>query len=146
MRIVGEWLRGDDGFTRPVVPVQVIASDGAARTDWFLIDSGADRSVLSATFFSRLRLPIDTTPAGMGLMGVGGLTSFVLVTAALELTRDDGRPARVRGQFAVFTDPAATDLSVLDRDVLDNFDLILSRRLGEVLLLAPSHYYTVARA
>jgi hypothetical protein len=42
-------------------------------------------------------------------------------------------------------DPAASDLCVLGRDVTDNFDLILSRRRDEVLLLAPAHYYQVLR-
>jgi hypothetical protein len=36
-------------------------------------------------------------------------------------------------------------LSVLGRDVLDNFDVIFSRRRDEVLLLAPNHSYTVSR-
>jgi hypothetical protein len=44
--------------------------------------------------------------------------------------------ARVQGQFAAFTDPAASDLSVLGRDVLDHFDLIVSKRRNDVLILA----------
>ena len=39
--------------------------------------------------------------------------------------------------------PGPLDLSVLGRDVLDNFDLIVSRRRDEVLLLAPAHSYRV---
>jgi hypothetical protein len=35
---------------------------------------------------------------------------------------------------------------ILGRDVLDNFDVILSRRRNEVLLLAPNHHYEVARS
>ena len=61
----------------------------------------------------------------------------MLVATALEFRAADGGAARVRGEFAAFTDPLATDLSVLGRDVLDNFDLILSRRHDEILLLAP---------
>ena len=38
---------------------------------------------------------------------------------------------------------AVTDLSILGRDVLNHFDLILSRRRNEVLLLAPNHHYRV---
>jgi hypothetical protein len=77
------------------------------------------------------------------LSGIGGTIEFVLVTTVIEFIRDSGRVVRVRGEFAGFTDPTATDLSVLGRDVLDNFDLILSRRRDEILLLAPNHQYRV---
>jgi hypothetical protein len=74
------------------------------------------------------------TPPGFALQGIGGVTEYVLVKTVLELTRDDGDAAHVRGELAAFTDPAATDLSILGRDVLNNFDVILSRRCNEVLL------------
>ena len=48
----------------------------------------------------------------------------------------DGKP---------YHDRSATDLSILGRDVLDNFDVLLSRRRGQVLLLAPNHQYQVVR-
>ena len=67
----------------------------------------------------------------------------MLVDTVLEFAIQDGPPARVRGQFAAFTEPTATDLSILGRDVLNHFDLILSRRNNEVLLLAPNHRYRV---
>ena len=50
---------------------------------------------------------------------------------------------RVRGEFAGFTDPTATDLSILGRDVLDHFDVLISRRHNEILLLAPRHRYRI---
>ena len=68
------------------------------------------------------------------------------MTTVMEFIRDDGGPVRVRGEFAGFTDPTATDLSVLGRDVLDNFDLIISRRRNEILLLAPRHQYRIEHA
>lgn len=37
----------------------------------------------------------------------------------------------------------AIDLSILGRDVLNNFDVIISRPRNEVLLLAPRHTYQV---
>ena len=52
-------------------------------------------------------------------------------------------PAHIRGEFAAFTDPTVTDLSILGRDVLNHFDVILSRRRNEVLLFAPNHQYRV---
>jgi hypothetical protein len=35
------------------------------------------------------------------------------------------------------------DMSILGREILDHFDLIVSRRRNEVLLLATNHQYRV---
>ncbi|HKI33658.1 MAG TPA: hypothetical protein VKA46_17520 [Gemmataceae bacterium] len=67
----------------------------------------------------------------------------MLVRTTLTLAADDGSPARIQGDFAAFTDPAATDMSILGRDVLDHFDLIVSRRRNEVMLPAMNHRYQV---
>src|SRR5205823_285700 len=128
MQILGEWLLCDDGITRPTVRAIVFGSSGVFVSDDFLIDSGADRTVLSATLFSRLSLPINQAPADFTLAGIGGASGFVLTSTVIEFARSDGGPARVRGEFAAFTDPKATDLSILGRDIMDNFDVILSRR------------------
>jgi hypothetical protein len=145
MQIVGDWLVCDDGVTRPVLRAQVRGVDGQPTSEHFLVDSGADRTVFGAALLRRLQLPTTPPPPGMGLVGVGGASGFVVVNTMVELTRDDGGPARIQGEFAVFTDLSATDLSVLGRDVLDHFDVILSKRRRQVLLLAPSHQYCVVR-
>jgi hypothetical protein len=146
MRIVGEWLLCDDGVTRPVILARVLAADGTARVDRFLIDSGADRTVFSAALLATLGLPATSGPSELALSGVGGTSPFVLLSTTLEFSADDGTPVRVRGEFAAFTDPAASDLSVLGRDVLNNFDLILSRPRREILILAGNHQYVVSQA
>ena len=87
----------------------------------------------------KLGLPEKPAPAGVVLQGIGGVSGHVLVNSVLEFSRDDGGAAHVRGEFAAFTDPTATDLNILGRDVLNNFDVILSHRRNEVLLLAPNH-------
>ena len=74
----------------------------------------------------------------MSLQGISGTCGFVLVRTVLEFNRDDGRSDHMRGEFAAFTDPNATDLSILGREGLNHFDVILSRRCNEVLLLAPN--------
>jgi len=144
MRVEGEWLRCDDGVIRPTVRTYVEGGDGQVYGDDFLIDSGADRTSFSAAFQRELRLSVGDPPPGAALYGVGGATAFSLVRTTIQFIRDDGRPVIVRGEFAVFTDPTVTDLSILGRDVLDNFDLILSRRRNEILLLAPNHHYYVS--
>jgi hypothetical protein len=123
----------------------VQAADGAFHVEFFLVDGCADRTVLSADSLARLGFPGNPPPSDITLQGIGGVTGYVLVQSVLEFTRDDGGPAHVRGEFAAFTDAAATDLSILGRDVLNNFDVILSYRRNEVLLLAPNHQYRVER-
>jgi hypothetical protein len=110
---------------------------------YFLVDSGADQSVLCAAFAAQLHLPPQHPPSGETLVGVGGASGYVLLDTVLEFVREDGGWARVQGRFAAFTDPQATDMSVLGRDVLNLFDLILSRQRNDVLLLAPNHSYQV---
>jgi hypothetical protein len=143
MRITGEWLRFDDGVTRPIIRARIRDVAGRVLPDRFLVDSGADRTVLSADLLRDLHLSVQRPATGSALLGVGGDVAFVLVSTALEFLRDDGTPVTVRGEYAAFTDPRATDLSILGRDVLDNFDVIISRRRGEVMLLAPNHRYQV---
>lgn len=145
MLIAGEWRACDDEITRPMVRAKVQAADGAFHVEFFLVDSCADRTVLSADSLSKLGFPGTPAPGGTGLQGIGGVSAYLLIKSVLEFTRDDGGPVHVRGEFAAFTDPAATDLSILGRDVLNNFDVILSHRRNEVLLLAPNHEYRVQR-
>jgi hypothetical protein len=145
MRIVGEWLECDDGVTRPIVRANVLNVGGQFIAERFLIDTGADRTVLSGDLLQDLRLSAISPSSSGTLMGVGGITTFALISTAIELTRDDGGPATIRGEFAAFTDLRATDLSILGRDVLDNFAVIVSRRRNESLLLAPNHRYDVVR-
>ena len=143
MLIAGEWQMRDDGMTRPIVRVKVFGVDGRPVADNFLVDSGADRTVFSATLMAQLRLPSRSPQPGLALNGIGGESAFVVVTTVLEFLRDAGGPVRVRGEFAGFIDPTATDLSILGRDVLDHFDVLLSRRRNEIWLLAPRHGYRI---
>jgi hypothetical protein len=143
MLVTGEWKLRDDEVARPTVRANVSGNGGSTVAANFLIDTGADRTVFSAALLERLGLSANNAPPGLSLSGIGGTSEFVLVTTVMEFVRDDGGSVRVRGEFAGFTDPAATDLSVLGRDVLDNFDLIISRRRNEILLLAPRHQYRV---
>jgi hypothetical protein len=124
--------------------MDVLAAGGQPLQRRFLVDCAADRTVFSAALLQDLQLPEQPPPPGLSFQGIGGASAFVIVSTVLELMRDSGGTARVRGQFAAFTDPRATDMSILGRDVLDHFDVIVSRRRNEGLLLAPNHHYTVA--
>ena len=133
----------EDGETRPVIRIGVQAANGQLISVDFLVDIGADRSALDAGLLKQLQLPPQPPPSGMTFEGVGGASPFVVVTTVLELPRDDGATARVKGQFAAFTDPQAIDLCILGRDVLDHFDVIVSRRRNQVVLLAAGHEYAI---
>jgi Aspartyl protease len=130
-------------MTRPAMPVDVLGAGGILFHRRFLVDSCADHTVLSAALLNDLGLPASPPPPALTFQGVGGTSPFVVISTVLEFARDDGGTARVRGQFVAFTDPQATDMSILGRDVLDHFDVIISRRRNEVLLLAPTHHYVV---
>jgi hypothetical protein len=143
MLIRGEWFLRDDMVARPVVRARVDAANGGLFAARFLVDSGADRTVFSNALLTALDLPVNPPPPGYGLVGVGGTGAFVLVATILTFRHDAGGVARFHPEYAAFTDPLATDMSILGRDVLDHFDVILSRRRDEVLLLAPNHQYRV---
>jgi hypothetical protein len=142
MRIIGEWSVRDDGVTRPVVRAKVAADDGTMEPDVFLVDCGADRTVFSARLLWKLGASRASAPDAV-LQGISGECDSVVLKTIVELTRDDGGIVNMRGEFAAFTDPEASDLSILGRDVLNLFDVILSRRRNEVLLLASNHQYRV---
>jgi len=124
-------------------PTRVLAADGPFQVEVFLVDTCADRTVFRAGLLGKLQLRTTEPTGDMRLEGVGGHSPHVLATTTLEFIRDDGGPARVHGQFAAFTDPAATDLSILVRDVLDIFDVIVSKQRQQVLLLAGNHEHRV---
>src|SRR5208337_138562 len=56
MQIAGEWRDCADGTTRPMVRVNAVGADANLHEEFFLLDSGADRTVLSAFFLLRLNL------------------------------------------------------------------------------------------
>ena len=145
MRVTGEWQLRDDGVVRPIMRAKVLGSTGNLTPENFLIDSGADRTVLSAVLLARLQLPPQSAAPGVTLSGIGGTSEFALVTTVIAFMGDDGGLVRIRGEFAGFTDPKATDVSILGRDVLDNFDLIIGRHRNNILLLAPRHRYRIDR-
>jgi hypothetical protein len=143
MVIVGEWWKCDDGETRPIIRASIQGANGQEIAARFLVDTGADRSAFDATLLDRSQLPQQPPPPNYSLEGVGGASPFVIVETVLQLPRDDGGVANVKGQFAAFTDPKAIDLCILGRDVLQHFDVLVSRRRDQVALLTGNHGYTV---
>jgi hypothetical protein len=77
------------------------------------------------------------------LVGVGGAAGCINVATAIRFTRDDGQGVTVRGTFGLFTDIESADLSILGRDVTNNFAVIYDYPNRVVALLAPSHSYEI---
>jgi len=144
MQITGEWSVCDDGITRPTLLAKVQDAAGQFQEERFLIDTGADRTVLSARLLQQLGVPIQASPPSWQLQGVGGAGAFVTLPSVLEFIRDGGSSIHIRGTWAAFTSLTATDFSILGRDILDLFDLIVSRSRQEILLLTGHHRYAVS--
>ena len=65
------------------------------------------------------------------------------VRTELRLTKADGRPIVLRGEYAAFTEVATLDMSVLGRDVTNIFAVIVDHPGRRVALLAPRHGYQI---
>ena len=141
MLVRGRWHTFDDGIVRPVVEASVEMPAGDWKTMRLLLDAGADRTVFDARFLallSALAVP-ESEPQQLG--GIGGKAECLLVQTRLAFARDDGKRVTVQGTFGVFTDLASSDVSVLGRDVTNNFAVIYSYPQRDVLLLATPHSY-----
>jgi hypothetical protein len=141
MQITGEWYLCDDGIERPIIRGAVLASDGLWQPSLFLVDTGADRTVLSADALRSLRCP--HVPAEDRLGGVGGLIRPVLVETVIRLTRENGHRVTFRSQFAAVTELEAFDMSVLGRDITNLFAVIVDRPGDLVCLMGQRHRYTI---
>jgi hypothetical protein len=141
MLMSGVWYLCDDGVVRPVIRSGVQTSDGWWLKAPLLVDTAADRTVLSADVFQALGLAPLT--AAHQLSGVGGAAASVEVVAEIRLTQEDGGKVTFRGRFAAFTDPATLDMSVLGRDLSNLFALIVDRPRDMVCLLGQRHQYKI---
>jgi hypothetical protein len=121
-------------------------ADGLWVEVTFLLDAGADRTVFSARFLYLLKPLAMSESAQSHLAGVGGTVASITIETAIGFVRDDGRPVRVRGAFHVFTENESSDLSVLGRDVTNNFGIIYDYPNQTVALLSPPHYYEIRKA
>jgi Aspartyl protease len=141
MHIIGEWYLCDDGTERPIIRGEILTSDAAWEPALFLVDTGADRTVLSADSLAALNLPQITPPERIG--GLGGVVDSVLVDTTIQCTREDGGKMLFRGQFAALTDPEALDMSVLGRDITSLFAVIVDRPGDLVCLVGQRHRYSI---
>ncbi len=127
------------------MPGMVRLADGQWLEVLFLLDAGADCTVFSPDFFNLL-LPLQVAESEPSrLAGVGGQANSIAIEAAIGFSKDDGQPISVRGVFQVFTESESADLSVLGRDVTNNFSVIYDYPNQTVALLAPPHSYEIKK-
>ncbi len=141
MRCNGEWLQCDDGIVRPVIRAEILAGDDAWRAVELLVDTGADRTVLSANVLESLHLPSHGLENRLG--GLGGLVDAVTVTTQIRLTCNDGNKVLFRGEYSACMGHEALDMSVLGRDILEMFALIVDRRADVIAIIGGQHHYTI---
>ena len=141
MRIDGGWYLFDDEVTRPVILGEVLARDGTWVRTLFLVDTGADRTVFNATACAKLGF--DSSDQREYLGGLGGITESINFETQIRLTRDGGGKPTFRGNYAAVVEEGALDFSVLGRDILSLFAVIVDEPKQIVCLLAQRHSYTI---
>ena len=143
MRINGEWSVCEDGVVRPIVNGRVQTVMGEWVSADFLLDIGADCSVLNGDLLSQLGLPLLKSEEG--LSGLGGGAASVVVETKLLLTRADGGTVVFSHRWAAVTDAGSLDLCILGRDITDLFAVIIDRPQDLVCLLNQRHRYTIVQ-
>jgi len=126
-----------------VIRGEIRAADGSWINVAFLVDSGADRTVFNADTMAKLHLrPIESSDR---LVGVGGQADSVVVTTQIRFDDSDGGKAVFNGLFAGFTSLEALDMSVMGRDILNMFSLVVDRQGDTVCLVGQQHFYTISK-
>jgi hypothetical protein len=134
MRINGYWARTTSGHTLPMFTIGVLRADGRWEDIRFFLDTGAERTVLCFDDFDLLG--IEGTPADdLEFEGIGGRTPGRTLNTKFQFARTDGQTVVMNGPFAALSEPAASDLSILGRDILYNFALVMDRQSGVLCLL-----------
>lgn len=141
MRFDGHWARCEDGVVRPLLRVDILCNSEKWHSFRMLIDTGADRTVLSADAWRAVDTQADD--GGFQIEGVGGAVSAVRLPVTLRLKRSDGQPVTFRAEVAACREDAVLDMSVLGRDIIDMFTLIADRESDVLALLGGNHSYSI---
>lgn len=144
MLINGEWLLCDDGIERPVIRGEILSGGGFWRSLEFLVDTGADRTILSANVFESLHLPFTAPTEQIG--GVGGMVKSIVLTTQIRLTCEDATKVMFRGDYAACTEYESLDMSVLGRDIMAQFAVLVDRSKDMVCLLRERHSFNIVKS
>ena len=133
-------LIGTGGRLRPFILARLfLPSQGISGDVNFLVDTGADNTVLATSAAASLRIDAARLPPGPPSGGVGGVTPTVYAAAtfALEDYRYDLALRILAPRTAAQRLALAHIPSLLGRDILSHFALFFEERTGRVLLLTP---------
>ena len=136
MRIEGRWLVGIDGVERPVFDGYLEVPSGIQLAVSLLIDTGADFTVLAPDVAQQFVSVVRPTPTSTTAGGIGGTQPVHELAVDLLLPTTSGQRARIRGPLPILLAPGSLELSVIGRDLLDQFALIYDRPQSVLLLLA----------
>ncbi|MEX2214056.1 MAG: hypothetical protein WD768_08015 [Phycisphaeraceae bacterium] len=141
MRFNGQWFEDTYGDVRPIMTAELLSASDQWVEDEFLIDTGADRTLINDRTFRQLGMVAD--PPDHPLGGVGSSIESGIVGATLRLRRDDGLHVTFRAPLAVCLSPDLLEMSILGRDILDLFALIVDRPGNVVCMLGQKHRYQI---
>jgi hypothetical protein len=143
MRIEGRWRAGADGVERPVCDGYVVVPGASPLALALLIDTGADLTVLAPDIAQRLAGLVQPTPTNTLAGGIGGTELVYELAVDVLLPTTSGQQARLHGPLPILLTPGSLELSVIGRDVLDQFTLIYARQQRTLLLLTPPDTFTL---
>lgn len=139
--MIRERFLGIGGRLRPFMIGGIsIPSQNVSGEVNFLVDTGADSTLLVPPDALRLNLDVARLPEGPPVTGVGGLTRTVYTEAAIAFGHLAYQlPLRI---LAPVDDEQARSLrripSLLGRDILSHFAVFIEERTSRVLLLEPN--------
>lgn len=136
--ISGYFRLDDDDFKRPYIDLDVEfhAPLNVRMNATFMVDTGADRTLLSPVIAQRLYDQFDfdvgTLDTGPPLRGIGGQAN----TRRIDVTMRQGSFWIAMPVLIIDAVPGPNSApSLLGRDMLDDFALFMERRSERVLLL-----------
>lgn len=144
MLIVGEWRPDENGVLTPVLDCFLLAGNGKWHAVSFLIDSGAERTVLSPEILRDLDAPAQMSLNS--LVGIGTASQVLTVSSRLKLQAADKTDVIVNGPYFGLAEGREGELSILGRDVLSNFAVILDRPGHAITMLHGRHHYSIHEA
>lgn len=122
---------------------EILASDGRWLPIEFLVDCGADRTVIAAAALRLLNRPTIASEDALG--GLGGSVPALLVATEIRLEDDQQVKFTFRGTFAALAELEALDMSVLGRDITNLFAVIIDHPGNTVCLLGQNDRYQIIR-
>jgi hypothetical protein len=139
MQIDGRWSRAKDNVARPIIEGAVRNALGHWVAVEFLVDPGSDCSLFSSDVMAKLDLVPE---AADGLTGVGGDVLGLWVKTTIRLVPRGPMAATFAGRFAAVNGPSP-DISLLGRDILNCFAVIIDYPQQIVCLVRERHGYIV---